>query len=122
MQIIIHPIANLPAQPGDTVTVSGDVITVNGAPFDLSAIPEGGEGTAHGGHPFAGVIRRTGGALIVPLALRYDTASAAPDQPTDPAHWTVTLTSGPLPDLVIRIPEPEADSIILADPELEADA
>jgi hypothetical protein len=110
MQIIIHPIANLPGQPGDAVTVAGDTITVNGTPFDLSPIPEGGEGTAHGDHPFAGVIRRTGGVLIVPLALRYDTATAASDQPIDPDHWAVTITSGALTDRIARIPEPEADA------------
>ena len=109
MQILITPIANLPGQPDDAVTVAGDVITVNGTPYDLSPIPDGAEAEPGGDHPFAGLIRRAGGVLIVPLVLRYDTATAAPDQPVDPDHWTVTLTDGPLPDRVARIAQdPEA--------------
>lgn len=107
MQIIITPEANLPGQPDDAVTVSGDTITVNGAPFDLSGIPEGGEATAGGAHPFTGPIRREGGTLIVPLRVRYDTSTAEPSQPRDWNHWTVTVESGALPDRVIRKPAQE---------------
>ena len=102
MQIIINPVAALPGQPDDTVTVSGDTITVNGEAFDLSGIPEGGEATAEGDHPFTGPIRRESGTLIVPLRVMYDGATAEPSQPTDWNHWTVTVESGPLPDRVIR--------------------
>lgn len=105
MQIIIHPIANLPGAADDAVTVSGDTITVNGTAYDLSTVPDGGEAVADGEHPFAGPIRRVGGELIVPLVVRYDSATAVPNQPTDWAHWTVTVTSGALPDRVTRIPQ-----------------
>jgi hypothetical protein len=102
MQIIIHPTANLPGAPDDVVSVAGDTITVNGVAFDLSSVPADGEGIPGGEHPFAGVIRREGGVLIVPLVVRYDTATALSDQPTDPAHWVVTLKTGALPDRVAR--------------------
>lgn len=108
MHVIIHPVANLPGLPGDAVSVSGDVLTVNGEPLDLAAIPEGGSAEATGEHPFAGPITRTGGVLTVPLVVRYDTTTAEPDQPADPAHWTVTVNDGNLPDRVVRKPEVSA--------------
>lgn len=107
MQIIIHPCAALPGEQDDIVTVSGDTITINDFPYDLSAVPDGGEATAEGDHPFAGLIRREDGELIVPLIVRYDSTTAEPDQPRDWSHWTVTLTGGALPDRVVRKPVEE---------------
>lgn len=103
MKITLHPCAALPGAPDDAVSVSGETITVNGTAYDLSSVPEGGEAEAQGDHPFAGPITRTGGVLTVPLVYRYSTATAEPNQPTDPAHWIVDITSGALPDKIARL-------------------
>jgi len=105
MQITIHPIAGLPGQPDDTVSVSGDTITVNGTAFDLSAVPEGGEATPEGDHPFVGPITRTAGEIVLGLRLTYDATTAMPDQSDDPGAWRVAITSGTLPDPITRKPQ-----------------
>lgn len=104
MQITLHPVAALPGQPDDAVAVAGETIIVNGIAHDLSAVAEGGAVEPPGDHPFAGAVTRRGGALQVPLRLHYDSLTAAPCQPADPAHWRVTLDDGPLPDLILRRP------------------
>lgn len=100
MKITIHPIAALPGHPDDTVEVDGDTITVNGVDYDLSAIPEGGEATAEGEHPFAGPIRREGGELHLGLIYHYSTSTAEPDQGDTPP--VVEITSDDLPDPIAR--------------------
>lgn len=92
MKITIHPIAALPGHPDDTVEVDGDTITVNGVDYDLSAIPEGGEATAEGEHPFAGPIRREGGELHLGLIYHYSTSTAEPDQGDTPP-WSRSLAT-----------------------------
>lgn len=108
MQIQLKPIAGLPGEPETEITVSGDMITVDGIDYYLSAVPEGGEATPGGDHPFVGKITRTGGEIACAVLCAYDTATAQPDQPADPAHWTVTVTSGPVAIPVIRKEEETA--------------
>lgn len=102
MKIIVYEIAAPLGHPDDEISVANDTITINGVDHDLSAVPEGGIATAEGDSPFAGPIRRVSGELIVPLQVHYNRLTARPNQPTDPEHWTVTITSGPLPDLIAR--------------------
>ena len=107
MKIQLHPIAALPGQPGDTISVSGDVLTHNGETFDLSPIEEGGEANPTGEHPFVGPITRQDGVIRVGVRYAYDTSTAEPNQPADPAHWLVEITGGAVPDPVARKPESE---------------
>lgn len=102
MQITISPVAGLPDQPETTIAVAGDVITVEGTPYDLASIPEGGTATPEGDHPFVGVITRQAGEIHCTILCLYDPARAEPDQPADPAHWTVTVASGPVALPIIR--------------------
>ena len=107
MKITLHPIAGLPGAADDAVSVAGDVLTVNGTAYDLSTVPEGGEAMPEGDHPFIGPITRKDGELHLGLRLVYDRGTALPDQPVDPDHWRVTLTSGALPDPIARKTEAE---------------
>ena len=69
-------------------------------------MPEGGEAVPEGDdHPFVGPITRTGGVIHLGLRLAYDTGTALPGQPTEPAHWSIPLTSGALPDPITRKPQ-----------------
>ena len=95
MILSLSPSRGLPGQPETTLNVAGDVLTVDGIAFDLSQVPEGGEATASGEHPFAGPIRRLGGVLHVPVRVLLDD-SATPHQPADPAHWTISAGDGPV--------------------------
>ncbi|MGC9368719.1 MAG: hypothetical protein ACP5DX_04170 [Paracoccaceae bacterium] len=104
MKITISPIAALPGGAETQVTVSGDTITVDGTPYDLSAVPEGGEATPQGEHPFVGKITRTNGELACTVRFLFEASTAEPVQPSDPAHWVATLSDGDLPDLIVRKP------------------
>lgn len=106
MKIQLHPMAALPGQPTDTISVSGDVLTHNGVTFDLSPIEEGGVANPTGEHPFVGPITRQGGVIHVGVRYAYDTSTAEPNQPTDSAQWLVDITGGEVPDPVVRRPEP----------------
>ena len=110
MKLILSPTAGLPGQPETAMSVSGDTITVDGTPYDLSAVPEGGEATPQGDdHPFIGKITRVGGAIHCGVSVRYDD-TAERNQPTDPAHWIVDVSSGPVEIPAIRKPvKEEAD-------------
>jgi len=88
------------------LSVAGDVLTVDGTAFNLSAIPEGGQATATGAHPFTGPIRREGGVIHAPVRVWLGD-DAEPNQPADPAHWTVTASDGPVTLPAIRKPKPE---------------
>ena len=105
MHLKLSPQMGLPGQPEMTVHVAGDVITIDGTPYDLSAIPEGGEGWPKGDSLFIGPITRQDGELnaTVRVVLGDD---AADDQPTDWAHWTVPVANGPVTIPAIRKPEP----------------
>lgn len=104
MKITCICIAGLPGQPGTTASVSGDSITVDGVVYDLSSVPEGGFAEPQGDHPFVGRVERTGGVLHLSLRWSYDAATAEPVQPTDAP--VLTVTSGPVPDPVTRLPQP----------------
>lgn len=77
---------------------------MDGVPYDLSAVPEGGEATPQGDHPFHRRITRMGGELRVALVWRYGTRRAACRQP---ATTPITVTDGPVPSPVVPAPEPE---------------
>lgn len=106
MILTLSPYRGLPGQPETTITVAGDVLTVDGVAYDLSQVPEGGEATASGEHPFAGPIRRQGGVIHAGLHLRLGD-DAAPHQPADPARWTLTAGEGPVNPPVLRQPRAE---------------
>ncbi len=108
MQIELKPIAGLPGQPETEITVAGDTITVDGVAYDLSAVPEGGEATPEGDHPFHGTITRVGGVIVCAVRCTYDASISEPNQPTDPAHWSLTAASGPVAFPVIRKQEAQA--------------
>jgi len=108
MKITISPIAGLPGQPETELTIVGDVITIDSTAYDLSSVPEGGEATPAGDPPFVGSITRISGEIVCTVNCFYDAATADPVQPADPAHWTVTVASGPVVLPVIRIEEPQA--------------
>lgn len=94
MKITLSPQRGLPGQPETALHVSGDTVTVDGAAHDFSAVPEGGAQDAPDA-PFEGAITREGGMIhaTVRVILGDDAASA---QPTDPAHWIVEVTDGPV--------------------------
>ena len=106
MRITLSPVRGLPGEPETEIAVAGETITVDGTPYDLSAVPEGGAAVPAGEHPFAGTITRQDGeiACTVRVALGDE---AAPDQPRDPAVWTVTATDGPVAIPAVRKTEPE---------------
>ena len=110
MKLTLSPQVGLPGQPETEITVSGDTLTVDGTPYDLSAVPEGGEATPQGDdHPFTGKITRVDGVIHCGVSVRYDD-TAERHQPTDPAHWIVDVSSGPVTIPVIRKPvEEEVD-------------
>lgn len=82
MHLKLSPQMGLPGQPEMTVHVAGDVITIDGTPYDLSAIPEGGEGWPEGDSPFIGPITRSGGVLTVTIIARLgDNAASVQDGP-----------------------------------------
>lgn len=101
MKLILSPVAGLPGAAETTASVAGDVLTVNGVAYDISAVPEGGEANPAGDHPFIGSIIRTAGEIVATLRWQYG-AGAAPNQPTDPAHWVATITDGPVPSPIVE--------------------
>jgi len=102
MQLELKPMAGLPGQTETEITVSADTITVDGVAYDLSAVPEGGEATPEGDHPFVGTITRAGGEISCAIRCAYDASISEPNQPDDPAHWIFTATSGAISIPVIR--------------------
>mgnify|MGYP006306805651 FL=1 len=106
MRITLSPVRGLPGEPETEIAVAGETITVDGTPYDLSAVPEGGEAVPAGEHPFVGSITRQDGEIgcTVRVALGDD---AAPDQPRDPAVWTMSVSEGPVAIPAVRKPEPK---------------
>ena len=92
MKLTLSPIRGLPGQAEPTLHVAGDVLTIDGTPYDLSPVPEGGEGEWPDS-PIIGKITRQGGTLhaTVRVALGDDAES---NQPTDPSHWVIENASG----------------------------
>jgi hypothetical protein len=96
MKITLSHARGLPGQPETEISVCADTITVDRTPYDLSAVPEGGEATPQGDdHPFCGTIKRVAGEIVCTVRVTLGD-DAANDQPRDPAHWTVTVTDGPV--------------------------
>ena len=91
MKLTLSPTVGLPGQPETTIHVGGDIITVDGTPYDLSPVPEGGEGWPEGETPFIAPITRSGGALHVTLVARLGD-TAADDQPGGP--WFIEAADG----------------------------
>ena len=104
MKITCLCIAGLPGQTETTASVAGDTLTVDGVAFHLSAVPEGGFAEPEGDHPFSGKIDRIGGALHLSLHWSYDAATAEPIQPATPP--VLSVTAGPVPDPITRLPQP----------------
>ena len=102
MKITLHARAGLPGKPETEITVNGDTLTVDGTPYDLSPVPEGGEGEWPDS-PITGKITRQDGTLhaTVRVALGDDAES---NQPTDPAHWVVPDASGDVEIPTLRKP------------------
>ena len=92
MHLTLSPQFGLPGQPETALHVAGDTITIDGTAYDLSPVPEGGEGEWPDS-PIIGKITRQGGTLhaTVRVALGDD---AERNQPTDPAHWVIPDASG----------------------------
>jgi hypothetical protein len=99
MILTLSPISAF--RPETTIFVLGDVLTVDGIPYDLSPVPEGGEGWPEGDHPFVGPIRRDGGAIHATVRV-FLGPTAAPDQPDSP--WTVEAGDGPVAIPCARTP------------------
>jgi hypothetical protein len=105
MHLTFSPQAGLPGAPETTLHVAGDVLTVDGTPFDLSPVPEGGDGEWPDS-PFIGRIRRLGGVIHATLRVTLG-PTAADDQPTDPGHWIIASASGVVTIPAARRPETE---------------
>ena len=107
MHLTLSPQAGLPGQPETTLHIAGDIITIDGTSYDLSPVPEGGEGEWDDS-PITGKITRQDGTLHVTVRVVLGD-DALPDQPADPAHWVVPDASGDVVIPALRKPEPEAE-------------
>jgi hypothetical protein len=92
MHLTMIPTRGLPGQPETSLAVADDVIHVNGTAYDLSAVPEGGDGEWPDS-PLLGRIQRTDDVIHVTVRVQLDD-TAANDQPTDPEHWIVSDARG----------------------------
>lgn len=104
MILTLSPQRGLPGDPETVLSVAGDVLTIDGTDYDLSAIPEGGEGEWPDS-PLVGVITRQSGVIHATVLVRLGD-TAAPDQPDSP--WTVEA-DGPVTIPAARKPEPEPE-------------
>ena len=104
MHLTLSPQVGLPGQPETTLHVAGDVLTIDGTAYDLSPVPEGGEGEWPDS-PFIGPIRRIGGVIHATVLARLGD-TAANDQPDSP--WVIPNASGAVTIPALRKPEPEA--------------
>jgi len=92
MHLTLHPHIGLPGQTTAALHVRGDVLTHDGVAYDLSPVPEGGEGVLDTpDSPFSGPIRRIGGVIHAPLKLRLGD-EAEDEQPGGP--WTIPDADG----------------------------
>lgn len=67
-------------------------LTIDGTPYDLSAVPEGGEGEWPDS-PISGKITRQGGKLHVTVRVVLGDGAES-KQPADPSHWVIENASG----------------------------
>ena len=81
-----------PGQPETVLHVADDVLIIDGTPYDLSAVPEDGEG-AWEDSPITGPIRRIDGVIHARVSVLLG-VTAADEQPADPTHWVVPNASG----------------------------
>lgn len=100
MHLTLSPQAGLPGQPETLIHVAGDVITIDGTPYDLSAVPEGGEGWPDEG-PFIGPITRTDGIIHATIIARLGD-TAAPEQG---GPWVIEGAQGDVTIPAARIEE-----------------
>jgi hypothetical protein len=104
MHLTLSPQVGLPGQPETTIRVAGDVLTMDGTAYDLSAVPEGGEGWPDGGTPFIPPIRRVSGAIHAAIIARLGD-TAASDQPDSP--WIIPDAEGEVTIPATRRPAQE---------------
>lgn len=90
MQLRLEPQSALPGHPETTLYVSGDVLTVDGIAYDLSLVPEGGEGRWDD-TPLVGPIRRINGEIHVSVVVQLG-ETAEDKQPDSP--WNVAISAG----------------------------
>lgn len=115
MQITLSPVRGLPGVPETSLVVAGNILTVDGIAYDLSLTPEGGEALMDLDTPFIGPITREAGEVRCTVrVLLGDTA--APTQPSDPAHWRVTIADGAIvvPAVQRELPEVVIDDHLQA--------
>lgn len=101
MHLTLSPYVGPPGLPDTTLHVAGDVIIIDGTPYDLSAVPEGGEGWPEDDTPFVGAITRQGGVVRATVVVRLGD-TAADDQPDSP--WSILSASGPVIIPAVRKP------------------
>lgn len=99
MKIVLLPIAS---NTDTVVFIDGLIVTVDGILHNLSAIPEGGQAEAEDEGPFFGIVTRE----EVKIKYFYNSSTAEPNQSTDIADYTFDMTSGPVPDPIVRKPVP----------------
>lgn len=104
MHLTLSPQAGLPGQTETTLHVAGDVLTVDGTPYDLSPVPEGGDGEWPDS-PILGRIQRIAGVIHATVLVRLGD-TAASDQPGSP--WVIPDAVGNVTISAARRPEPEA--------------
>ena len=92
MHLTLSPQRGLPGQTETTIAVSGDTLTVDGTPYDLSPVPEGGEGEWDDS-PIIGKITRQGGTLHVTVRVVLGDGAES-NQSADPSHWVIENASG----------------------------
>jgi len=106
MNITIIPQAATPGATETAVSVAGDILTIDGVAYDLTATPEGGRVSfePEGGEtlPFVGDATRQNGEVSLSILFKFDPSTAEPNQPKELV--TLSLTSGPLPDPITRLP------------------
>jgi len=79
-------------QPATKLHVAGDVLTIDGTPYDLSPVPEGGEGEWDDSRIVGKITRKNGTLHVTVRVVLGDDAES--NQPTDPLHWVVPDASG----------------------------
>jgi len=90
MHLTLTPQRGLPGQPEMTIHISDDTITIDGTTYDLSVVPEAGEGRPDGTHPFLAPIDRQNNCLHVHILARLgDDAEPHQDGP-----WVIETAVG----------------------------
>ena len=100
MHLTLSPQMGLPGQSETTIAVDGDTLILDGTPYDLSPVPEGGDGEWPDS-PLIGRIRRVGG-VIHATVLVWLGDTAASDQPGSP--WVTPDAQGAVAIPAARLP------------------